>query len=259
MRQSDFHSGGHSGGHPGTHSLATRVGYVWVLSAEARPRGARRGSGASELPAEEIAAAGSEWADSLVGAPHINSDRSLHIAVRHGRHVVDWVRWLSESFHSLGWTFGLGFGELTAEKLASGEVELRGEAVERARRSLWKARQGRRHSQIEGVGQTEAQVLASLLDLMGEIRGDWTARQAETVRLARASTGRAVAEALGVSPSVVSESLSAASFRALRRAEDAAGDLFACYGGQAQSLQGETLCFPPTTAWVSATEKAARA
>jgi hypothetical protein len=243
----------------GPHPLLTRVGWVWVVSAEVRPQGGRRRSGVAAPPADQIAAASSQWADWLLGAPHISSDRFIQVAVREGRQVIEWMRWLGESFHPLSWVYGLGFGELTAEKLSSGEVELGGEAVEGARRSLWSARQSRRHAQVRGVGETEAQVLASLLELMGELREGWTARQAETVRLARASTGRAVAESLGVSPSVVSESLSAASFRALRRAENAAGNLFACYGGQTQSLEGEILRFPAATAWASVTDKAVHA
>ncbi len=231
------------------HTPPSRLGWLWMVCAEARdPRQTRRGQRPVEVPNEILDSRRSSWENWLLGRTYINEDRSIQAALREGPQVAEWICLLSESFHPLRWTFGLGFGEVRGEKDEEGRVHLGGAAVDEARQALWEARRHRGAAVVRGIGAAEAGALASLFDLQSEIRRRWTLRQAETVVLARSHSGREVAEILGVGPSVVSECLSAASYRALRRSETAAAQLLGCYGGRLHlDLEGERLCFPSIT------------
>lgn len=107
----------------------------------------------------------------------------------------------------LAW--GWGYGELTTDLV--GDVSLLDgpclhgarEAVESAkRRSSWLA--------VSGLPEPSAQVLSALMNLIGSIRSGWTERQAEVVRESRGRLQVGAAERLGVSPSTISRTLSAA-------------------------------------------------
>lgn len=144
--------------------------------------------------------------------------------------------------HPLRWVVGLGFG-LVEARTRGETVVLDGEALDRARAALWTARRDRRGAMAVGFGAPEDTTLAGLLELTEQIRARWTERQAETVRAARVSKGKEVAERFGVSPSVVSESLKAASFRPLLRAEDALAELLDHFGTDGP-WRGENVVFP---------------
>lgn len=236
------------------------LGWLWVVAAEARPpRGRRRVGPTRERLLEAFDPASADADGPLLARPQFDGDGGVQVVARHGRGVVEWGRWLSETFHPAPWTLGLGFGGVTATKDAAGVVSLGGEALQRARAALWEARRQRRRALVRGVDGAEEQALSALFELQAELRRGWTARQAEIVRLARRSKGRDVAARLGVGPSVVSESLTAASFRPLLRAEDAAAELCDCFGSEAASLV-ERVRYPAVTESAAPTRKrAARA
>ena len=64
----------------------------------------------------------------------------------------------------------------------------------------------------------------------------WTSRQAELARAAREASQKDVAADFGISPSVVSESLKAASFAAVRRGEEAARAMLREFGESGEFL-----------------------
>jgi DNA-binding NarL/FixJ family response regulator len=64
--------------------------------------------------------------------------------------------------------------------------------------------------EIAGFTEPSAQVLSALMNLVGAIRSGWTERQAEVVRASRGRLQVETAEELGISPSTVSRTLSAA-------------------------------------------------
>lgn len=222
-------------------------GWLWVVVAESRQgRGRhRRGPGGDRL-AHALELTGSSVEGALLGAPEFGEDGTAQALLTDGASLITWTRWLSESFHPAGWTWGVGFGEVEIQRPVEGPAEFRGEAFERARGALWQARRQRRRAFVQGPGGAEEKVLASLLEMMEELRRGWTARQAEIVRLARVANGRKVAARLGIGPSVVSESLTAASFRSLRRAENSAAELADCFGSQALPVTFPTR-FPALT------------
>ena len=188
-------------------------GWLWAVVAESR-----EGSGRQRraLPRERLVKAfeltGEQIRDELLCPPEFGEDGSAQALLS-----------------------GVGFGEVEVGATEHG-TELRGEALDRARSALWDARRHRRHVLVRGPGGAEEEALSSLLEMMAELRHGWTARQAEIVRLARVANGRTVARRLGVGPSVVSESLTAASFRSLCRAEQAVTALGRCFGSAASPV-----------------------
>lgn len=115
----------------------------------------------------------------------------------------------------------------------SSAAELEGPCIQRARAALLDARRRGAWLVASGFGRPADELLSSLFELMGALRSGWTARQAATVAMARGRLQREVAEAFGVSPSVVSESLKASHASSLARAEQAAASALAEYGFQA--------------------------
>lgn len=207
-----------------------------VVAESRQGRGRHRRGLSEERLAQAFELTGSELEGALLCSPEFDGDGRAQALLRDGASVITWTRWLSETFHPTDWTWGVGFGEIEVHRPAEGPAELLGEAPARARAALWEARRQRRHALVQGPEGAEEEALASLLEMMEELRRGWTARQAEIVRLARVATGRKVAARLGVGPSVISESLSAASFRSLRRAEAAAAALGDCFGSEASPI-----------------------
>jgi len=98
--------------------------------------------------------------------------------------------------------------------------------VHRAREAIVLAKRTGRWAAVGGIPARAQQVADALLRLAGETRNAWTDRQVEIARAHRTRPLRKdVAVALGVSPSVVSESLKAARFDAVREADDAVAAL----------------------------------
>jgi hypothetical protein len=124
---------------------------------------------------------------------------------------------------------GIGLGGLDGALRADVRM-LEGSCLRAARSALQEASRARRWARVSGFGEAGDQVLNGMLALVGAIRSEWTAKQARTVRLARRhETRKAVATELGVSPSVVTESLAAAHFSPVLEAEAALSRLFALF------------------------------
>lgn len=115
--------------------------------------------------------------------------------------------------------FGLGHGTLET-KLKPQAVGMDGPCFHRARQALEAASQDQVFARVSGFGSSTDPWANTVLDLVGALRQRWTDRQQAFIRAYRElPTQRAVAERFEVSPSVVSESLTAASFHRVHDAE----------------------------------------
>jgi hypothetical protein len=151
--------------------------------------------------------------------------------------IVEATRVLSDRLYGIGEpgreiVFGVGWGELSTglrEELAAVE-HLDGPCFHSARASLERAKKGKRWVVLDGFGEVESGVLSSLFELMGAIRSGWTSKQSFYIQELRTRGRRIdVARGLGVSPSVVTESLQSARFTAVERGEEAARELLGKY------------------------------
>ena len=138
-----------------------------------------------------------------------------------GCSALAFVRELTEDLRPFRVIFGLGLGEITTGPVTTVR-EADGPCLHRAREALVGAKRSGRWAAVEGLPAGSKEAANALLLLAGETRNAWTDRQVEIVRAYRTRPLRKdVAAALGVSPSVVSESLKAARFDAVREADDA--------------------------------------
>lgn len=210
-----------------------------LRDADGRPLQRERPAGLERAVREAEAALG----EGILAAPvQIERSAALQALFRRASGIAPFVAHLADTMHPLRWVVGLGFGVVEARPRGENLV-LDGSALDRARAALWTARRDRRAAVAVGFGAPEDAIVAGLLELSEQIRGRWTERQAETVRAARQLKGKDVAERFGVSPSVVSESLKAASFRPLVRAEGAIAELLDHFGTDGP-WRGENVVFP---------------
>lgn len=136
--------------------------------------------------------------------------------------AVDLVVEVTESLYPEEIAFGLGWGALATPRRRTGVVsELDGPCFHRARDALERARSESTWVALAGAGKELDDLVSGTFGLMAAIRAGWTEKQAMYVRDARRATHyKDVAEAHSVVRSVVTESLQAAHFKALLRAED---------------------------------------
>jgi hypothetical protein len=120
---------------------------------------------------------------------------------------------------TLAW--GWGYGELTTD-LVDDVSLLDGPCLHRAREAVESAKKSSSWMEISGVAAPAAQVLSALMNLIGAIRSEWTERQAEVVRESRGKLQVEAAERLGIDPSTVSRTLSAAHASRVVAGEEAA-------------------------------------
>lgn len=153
---------------------------------------------------------------------------------------------VAERMHPDRTWIGVGFGTVEA-RVEHGRIRLGGLAFDHARAALWRARKEKRPAVAAGFGSPEDDSIAALLELLEQIRGQWTPKQARSVRLARQFSGKEIATRLGIRPSVVSESLKAASYRSVRRAEDALAALLDHFGTDGP-WRGEAVDYPSLVA-----------
>ncbi|MDX1612578.1 MAG: SatD family protein, partial [Candidatus Thermoplasmatota archaeon] len=122
---------------------------------------------------------------------------------------------VANALHPVELAFGLGLGSLETA-LKAEAVGMDGPCFHRAREALEQRAKGRdRWAAVEGFQKVTA-TANHLLTLCGALRRGWTSRQLEFIRALEAPdapTQKAVAQAMDVSPSVVSESLKAAHYR----------------------------------------------
>lgn len=133
--------------------------------------------------------------------------------------------------------FGVGFGVLSTGLLsqATSVEQLDGTCFHRARETLTQAKMRKAwvvfqgfgtvdgFDTVDGFGTVDDRTLTSLFELMGAIRAGWTSKQSlYTVELRSLGKRIEVARKLGVSPSVVTESLQLSRFDAILHGEEAA-------------------------------------
>ncbi len=185
-----------------------------------------------------------------LAAPFSVQGGGIQSVFRSGIGVTRALSELSDRLHPFRWQYGIGFGTFETRPESGGTLVLDGSCLDRARAALWTARRDRRSAVAVGFGSPEDSTLATILELIDQIRGRWTNRQAETVRAARSAKGKEVASAFGVSPSVVSESLKAASFKPLLRAERSLTEAFERFGTEG-NYRGDSVQYPDLTSPIS--------
>jgi hypothetical protein len=170
-----------------------------------------------------------EWARAFVRPLIVTAGDEVQGLLRDPAPVPEILRRLTDRLDALevpsAIAFGVGFGPLSTGELseAARVEELDGPCFHRAREALQRAKRAKLWVVHEGLGEVEDLVLDSLFELMGAIRSGWTPTQKLYIREARRRERRIdVAKHVGVSPSVVTESLQSSHFDALRRAEEAA-------------------------------------
>lgn len=148
--------------------------------------------------------------------------------------AVDVLVSVTETLHPTELAFGLGWGPLSTP--VGGNVsELDGACFHLAREALEQAKDEGSWGRLAGVDDGADALVSGTLGLMGAIRAGWTEKQATYVRDARRyDRYKEVAESHDVVPSVVTESLKAAQFRAMLRAEDGLRAAFARFGSKTE-------------------------
>jgi hypothetical protein len=136
---------------------------------------------------------------------------------------------LADALHPVRITFGLGWGGLSTA-LGTDVGSLDGPCFHRARAAQETASGQGQWLVASGFGESIDSAVSALFLLMDVIRRGWTDKQAQYVRAARGQIQKEVAGRFGVSPSVISESLQAASFEPLRAGEEAVHELLAEFG-----------------------------
>lgn len=122
--------------------------------------------------------------------------------------------------------FGLGWGKVkTGGPFGSGTGW--GPGLDLAHQALAAARDSGTSMEVRGFGPEVEEAAGALLRLLDQIRSGWTEKQARYVAAARRASQKEVAARFRVSPSTVSESLQAAAFPSVLRAERAAAALLA--------------------------------
>ena len=154
------------------------------------------------------------------------------LAAEQAARAVDLLVELTETLHPVELSFGLGWGPLATRLEPGGSVsELDGPCFHRARDALERAKKESSWTRIEGLGPDLYALVSGVFGLMAAVRAGWTGKQAAYVRDARrAERYKDVAELHSVVPSVVTESLQAAQYRAMLRAEDGVRAALAAFG-----------------------------
>jgi len=138
--------------------------------------------------------------------------------------LVEIMVCLSDALAPARFSWGWGYGELMTD-LGDDVSLLDGPCLHRARDAVETAKKSSSWLEISGFPEPSAQVLSALMNLIGSIRSDWTDRQAEVVRESRGRLQVEAAERLGVGPSTVSRTLSAAHASRVFAGEEAAAAL----------------------------------
>lgn len=174
-----------------------------------------------------IAAANREWYPAALAAPlALTAGDEVQALFSRPEAAVAAVRTLSDALAPGRMAFGLGWGALSTD-LEPDPAVLDGPCFHAAREALEHAQKLGLWVVARGFGGSADEALSALFGLLGVVRGRWTATQARYVAAARGALQKDVAAQFGVSPSVVSESLSAASFHVVTAGEAALERLLA--------------------------------
>lgn len=138
------------------------------------------------------------------------------------RYMLEVVVALSDALSPQQFSWGLGYGVLATD-LSDDVALMDGPCFHLARKALESTKGKNAWFGVEGIGAFPTAMLTAIMNLMGAIREDWTARQTEYIRLARNHSQVEVARMTGKAPSTVSRALSAAKFDRIIEAESAVG------------------------------------
>jgi hypothetical protein len=128
---------------------------------------------------------------------------------------------LEDAFEDIEVRYSLGWGGLTTG-MKSRALGMDGPCFHNARDALLRGKKEKRWVTVQGFGDGNDFIINSMFELMNAMRRRWTEKQKQTVSLMRKLTmQKEVAETLGVVPSVVSETLNAAHYRAIIDSEHA--------------------------------------
>ncbi len=145
---------------------------------------------------------------------------------------------LADALYPVRIAWGLGYGTLATD-LGPEPALLDGPCFHAARTAVGEARRRDRWVVARGFGSATDAALSALFALQGLVRSRWTETQARYAAAARTQLQKDVAAEFGVSPSVVSESLKAAGFAAVRDAETACAAVLGTFGTAADAAVDE--------------------
>lgn len=151
--------------------------------------------------------------------------------------AVEIIRRLADDLYPVRFHFGLGFGALTT-KLRQEVGTLDGPCFHAARAAIERGGPQDRWVSVEGFGDAPSRAAEAIFRLIDAIRSGWTEKQTRHARHARELPQKEIAALLDVSPSVVSESLKAARFEAVREGEEAVRLLLLPFGRKADAEAG---------------------
>lgn len=168
--------------------------------------------------------------DHLAVPLKVTAGDEVQAVTDHPEALVDVMVALSDALVPEGLAWGWGYGELTTD-LGDDVSLLDGPCLHRAREAVEAAKKRSSWLEISGMSEPSGQVLSALMNLIGSIRSGWTERQAEVVRVSRGRLQIETAERLGVDPSTVSRTLSAAHASRVVAGEEAARALLRSLAG----------------------------
>lgn len=143
--------------------------------------------------------------------------------------VVDIITHVSEALIPVRISWGLGFGDL-ATGLAEDVALLDGPCFHRAREAVRFAKKRSNSLEVRGLEPPIGEALSAIMNLVGAIRSSWTTKQAEAVAATRGMSQAEAAESLGIDPSTISRTLSAAHYKPVLQGEEAARKLLLSLG-----------------------------
>ena len=178
-----------------------------------------------------------EFGPEILAAPlTLTAGDEVQAVFRKPESAVAMIQELTDRFGGAGdfpvIIFGLGKGSLSTEPAPDPPDQLPNPALadgpcfHLAREALVAAKDDRRWVRCAGLDTRMESGLNGLFSLMGAVRSAWTAKQRiNTYQVRRLKSQSAWARDLGVSPSVVSESLKAARYDEILEGESAAREL----------------------------------
>lgn len=156
--------------------------------------------------------------------------------------VIDIITRVTEALIPVRISWGLGFGEL-ATGLVEDVALLDGPCFHRAREAVEAAKRRSASLEVHGLEPPVGELLAAVVNLIGAIRSSWTMKQAEAVAATRGKSQAEAAESLGIDPSTISRTLSAAHYKSVLEGEAAARALLRKLGPP-HSGNGRLSLFP---------------
>lgn len=182
----------------------------------------------------------------LLAAPIVQTaGDEIQALFRGPRGPVELIQRLTDFLHGRAErpiAFGLGCGTIFTHDVPRAPRQLEnvalvdGPAFHDARAALERVQKKRGWVACQGLGESGDLILDYIFESMWSIRSRWTALQSHrTVQMRELGVQKEVARQEGLSPSVVSEALKAASFSTILAGEEAARRALACFAGTTES------------------------